>query len=260
MSGRRALVFAHRGASAERPENTRAAFALAALQGADAIETDLHATRDGAVALLHDAELERIGGRGVVGDATLAELRALDAGGGEPVPELGEVLDAFGAEVAFNLELKRGPRGFYPGLEALALRAVEARGLLARTLFSCFYDAALERLRERAPAARVGLLVSARSPYRALQRARALGAEAIHPEVSLVERGLVEEAHAAGLAVHPYTADDEAVLRRLLALGVDGIFTNRPERLRRLVGETDAAEAPTARAQADASARRGASS
>lgn len=260
MSGGRALVFAHRGASAERPENTRAAFALAVAHGADAIETDLHQSRDGAVVLLHDAGLERLGGRGVVGEATFAELRALDAGDGEPVPELGEVLDAFGGEVAFNLELKRGPRDFYPGLEARTLRAVEARGLLAETLFSCFYDSELERIRERAATARIGLLVSPRFPYRVFERARTLGAEAIHPELSLVDRALVEEAHAAGLAVHPYTADEEGELRRLLALGVDGVFTNRPARLRRLVDALEPSRESGAPTHAGAERRRGVSS
>lgn len=255
----RALVLAHRGASAERPENTRAAFELAVAQGADAIETDLHLSRDGAVVLLHDAELERLGGRGVVGEAALAELRALDAGGGEPVPELGEVLDAFGARVAFNLELKRGLEAEYPGLEARALAAVEARGLLGRTLFSAFYDPLLRTLRARSPEARIGLLLSPRYPARWLERARALGAEALHPEASLVDAPLVEAAHAEGLAVHPYTVDEEDALRRLLALGVDGVFTNRPARLRRLVDETGGAE-PTGDAPAASGSRRSVSS
>jgi glycerophosphoryl diester phosphodiesterase len=213
------------------------AFALAVEQRADMIETDLHRTRDGSIVVTHDEELAGLGGAGEIADATLSELRALDAGGGERVPTLDELLDGLGARIAFNLELKRSTRGPYEGLEAGALAAVEARGLLAGTLFSSFYDPVLAALRALAPAARLGLLISRRYPRDIVARARALGAEAIHPEAPLVDRGLVEEAHAAGLRVFVFTVDAEDEMRRLLALGVDGLFTNFPDRMRRLVGE-----------------------
>ena len=229
------LVIAHRGASAERPENTLSAFELAVQQAADMIETDLHRTRDGAVVIVHDERLAGLDGRGEIADATLAEVRALDAGGGARIPTLDEVLDRFGSRVAFNLELKRGTRGDYPGLERLALDAVAPRALLGRTLFSSFYDSVLTRLRALAPEARIGLLLSRRHPHAALERARALGAEAIHPEAALVEPDLVERAHAAGLAIYAFTVDDAGEMRRLLAMGVDGLFSNHPDRLRAVV-------------------------
>jgi glycerophosphoryl diester phosphodiesterase len=93
----------------------------------------------------------------------------------------------------------------------------------------------LARLHELEPTARLGLLISARYPVRIFERARAIGAEAIHPEVSLVDADLVKEAHTERLAVHVFTVDDEAEMGRLLDLGVDGIFTNRPDRMRALV-------------------------
>jgi glycerophosphoryl diester phosphodiesterase len=226
------LVIAHRGASAHRPENTLAAFELAVEQRADMIETDLHRTGDGAIVITHDEDLAGLGGRGEIADATLAELRRLDAGGGEPVPTLPEVLDRFGPRIAFNLELKRGARGEYPGLEAAALAEVERRGLLEGTLFSSFYDPVLGRLRELSARARIGFLVSRRFPDRAVERARAVGAEALHPERPLVTRALVDEAHAAGLAVYVFTVDEADDMRRLLDLGVDGLFTNHPDRMR----------------------------
>jgi glycerophosphoryl diester phosphodiesterase len=229
------LVIAHRGASAYRPENTLPAYALAVEQRADMIEIDLHRTRDGAVVVTHDEDLAGLGGGGEVADASLAEVRALDAGGGERVPTLDEVLDAFGAAIPFNLEVKTGTKGPYPGLEQLALRALEARGLLDRTLFSSFSDAVLAELRRLSPAARLAALVSPRAPEQAIERAQAVGAEAVNPHFLLATPAFVEAAHAAGLAVHVYTVDDEAGLRRLLEIGVDGIFTNRPDRLRALV-------------------------
>ncbi len=229
------LVIAHRGASAYRPQNTLPAFALAVAQRADMIETDLHRTQDGVVVITHDEELAGLGGVGEIAGASLAAIRALDAGDGERVPLLDEVLDGFGAQIPFNLELKRAVHADYEGMEAQALDAVQSRGLLARTLWSSFYDSVLARLRHQEAAARIGLLISASYPLRIFERARALGAEAINPEVSLVTAALVQAAHAEGLAVHVFTVDDEAEMRRLLDLGVDGIFTNRPDRMRALV-------------------------
>ena len=232
---KRPLVIAHRGASAYRPENTLAAFELAVSQDADMIETDLHTSADGRVVIAHDSALERIGGKGEIGDTAFDALRSLDAGGGEPVPTLDEVLDAFGQRIAFNLKLKCAPRGPYPDLERSALDAVRSRGLLEQTLFSCFDDRVLRRLRELEPAARLGVLVSARAPERMLERAAEVGAEAINPFLSLVTAEQVAAAHAQHLAVYPYTADEVSWQRRLLDLGVDGLFTNVPDWLRTLL-------------------------
>ena len=158
-----------------------------------------------------------------------------DAGGGERVPTLDEILDRFGAQIPFNLELKRATDSDYDGLEAQALKSVKARGLLARTLWSSFYDSVLGRLRALEPDARLALLISARYPIRILERARDLGAEAINPEASIVSAALVDDAHAAGLGVYVFTVDDPEEMQRLLALGVDGLFTNHPDRMRALV-------------------------
>jgi len=229
------LVIAHRGASAECPENTLPAYALAVEQRADMIEIDLHRTRDGAVVIVHDEDLGGLGGEGVIEDTLLADVRALDAGAGEPVPTLDEVLDRFGDRIPFNLELKRGVRAPYDGLEAVALDAVRGRGLLAGTLFSSFFDPVLERLRALEPAARIAFRLSPRDAVRPFERARAVGAEALNPWDGMVTRELVDAAHAEGLAVYPFTVDDPERMRRLLGWGADGLFTNCPARMRRLV-------------------------
>lgn len=243
MSGSSPKVIAHRGASGHRPENTLPAYALAVEQGADMIEIDLHRTRDGAVVILHDDTLHALGGTGDVADATLADVRALDAGDGERVPTLDEVLDGFGDRIPFNLELKWSRVGDYAGLEAQALAAVRERGLLDRTLFSSFRDSVLGRLRAAEPRARLALLISPRYPERAVERAGAVGAEALNPWYGLSAPGLVRSAHEAGLAVYPFTVDGPPEMRRLLDAGVDGLFTNYPDRLRNLV---DGAPAPGA--------------
>jgi glycerophosphoryl diester phosphodiesterase len=228
-------VIAHRGASGERPENTLSAYALAVEQRADMIEIDVHESRDGALVVAHDARLSGLEAYGEIGAAPLSAIRGLDAGGGEGIPTLPEVLDRFGAVIPFNVELKWGSEGAYPELESRVLAEVTARGLLERTLFSCFRDGCLARLRERSAAARIALLISPRSRVAWAARARALGAVALHPEASLVDAELVAAAHGEGLAVHPYTVDDRDAMARMIDLGVDGLFTNFPARMRALL-------------------------
>ncbi len=240
----RVLVIAHRGASGNLPENTLAAFELALEMNADMIELDLHQTRDGAVVVRHDAELEDLGGSGEIADASLAAIRTLDAGAGEKVPTLDEVLDAFGGRIPLNLELKWGSHGDYEGLESRVLDALQRRGLAASILFSCFRESVLERLRAEAPSARLAMLTSPRSsrlsPEEAIQRAGALGAEALNLHFVQVDAGLVARAHDAGLAVNVYTVDAPDEMRRLIDLGVEGIFTNLPDRLHALLDESGA--------------------
>ena len=230
----RPLVIAHRGASGYRRENTQPAYALAVELRADMIEIDLHRTRDQATVVIHDDRPEGLAA-GEIGAASLEEVRRLDLGGGERIPTFDEVLDAFGQAIPFNVELKRGPGGPYPDLAPAAAAAVAARGLLERTLFSSFDDAYLEALARLEPKARRALLLEPRKAGRPLERARAVGAEAINPWLGLATPELVEAAHAEGLAVYVYTVNREQDMRRLLALGVDGLFTDYPDRLRRLV-------------------------
>ena len=235
----RPLVIAHRGASGELPENTLPAFERAIELSADMIETDLHLSRDGVVVIHHDPELARLGGEGEIGERTAAELALLNAAPGAAVaariPTLLELLDGFGDRMQFNLELKVGTREPYAGLEDRVLREVEQRGLMPRMLFSSFDDGVLERLRTRSPDARLAVLVAPERPERIFERATRVAAEAINPQCFLVDSELVEAAHAAGLAVYPYTANQLPEMIRLLDCGVDGIITNYPARLRELV-------------------------
>lgn len=235
MSARAPLVIAHRGASAYRPENTLVAYELAVEMDADMIEIDLHTTKDGVVAISHDATLEHLGAPGEVGDYTMAELRALDAGEGQRIPTLDEVLDAFAARIPFNLELKIGTERAYRGMERVALDAARARGVLARTLYSSFYDGVLRVLRDEAPEARIAVLVDWKHPERMFERAIEHRAEAINPFFGLVDAEFMRRAKGEGLAVHPYTVDELDWMERLLDLGVDGLFTNRPDRMRALL-------------------------
>lgn len=238
------IVIAHRGASADYPENTMAAFDAAVEAGADMIETDLHLTRDGAIVLVHDAQLP---GHGDVGHRSLREIRQLD--GGDLIPSLAEVLDRFGTRIEWNLEIKRSVRGRYPGLPSAALREVEKRGLMAQTLFSCFDPETLSEIRSLAVRARLGVL-QGKVPIDPISKAVSLRAEAVHPKGTLVTPELIQACHARKLQIYPYTVDEESEMRRFRDWGVDGLFTNHPARLRALLAAEPSAVEPAEPASA----------
>ncbi|MGE4652688.1 MAG: glycerophosphodiester phosphodiesterase, partial [Myxococcota bacterium] len=149
-------------------------------------------------------------------------------------------LAAFGERVDFNLELKHAGHGAYAGLEAQVLEEVESRGLLTRTLFSCFFDDVLERLRGLCASARLAVLVDPRMPEGWRARCLSLGAEAVNFHWRIAGPENIESAHAADLAVNVYTVDRRELLEELVTRGVDGIFTNYPDRLRALLDDSAA--------------------
>jgi glycerophosphoryl diester phosphodiesterase len=224
------LVIAHRGASQDAPENTLAAFELAIEQRSDMIETDIHLTADGRLAIWHDDAIDGI----PVGKLTLESLRARLP----QLPTLEETLEACGRRIPFNLELKQAGKRDYVGIEERVLEVVERASLVEPPLFSSFGADVLTRLRERDPKARLGVLVSASQARRGgvEERARSLAAEAIHPALRIATEQVVKGYQRAGYRVNVYTVDDPSQQMRLMDWGVDGIFTNRPAQLRALRG------------------------
>jgi glycerophosphoryl diester phosphodiesterase len=232
----RLTIFAHRGARAHAPENTLLAFRLGYALAADAFECDVQLTADGALVVIHDARLNRTTtGKGPVAARTLAELRELDAGRGERIPTLDEVLAlarTYGRGV--NLEIKaetaEAARATAAAMEP-ALRALE-EPMRPLVLVSSFELAALPPLKQGLPWLRVATLHGGRQWRRPDMLAPALemGAEAIHPGTNLVSADLVRRAHQRGLKVHVWTANRWSTLRSLLSLGVDGVITDYPER------------------------------
>ena len=226
------LNIAHRGASARFPENTLAAFRAAIEAGADMCELDVQITRDGALAVIHDDKVDRTtDGNGAVAAYSLAELKRLDAGvrfgsqfKGEPVPTLEEVFDLMAGRCGLNIELKA------PGVELGVSELIRRRGAIGSSLVSSFDWEALARLRHMAPEIRVGPLAS-RWPARLLGAATEMKADAIHPRFDIVTEDLCVAAHCRGINVYTWTVDEPAVMRKLIADGVDGIMTNYPERL-----------------------------
>jgi glycerophosphoryl diester phosphodiesterase len=236
--GGRPRVLGHRGASADAPENTLAAFRLALAQGADGVELDVRRCASGEAVVLHDADARRVAGVPLrVDRASLAELRALDVGAwkgerfrGERIPTLGEALEAMpGAYV--NVELKAAGRDLR--LAAAAARAIEAAGAAGRVIVSSFDYRLLVAFRVAAPRIPVGLLFDAESPGRAATwlALRLLGPSAVHPGRELVTPARAAAWRARALAVNVWTVDDPEDARRLAALGAAAIISNVPGKM-----------------------------
>lgn len=239
-------ILAHRGASQDAPENTLAAFRLALEQGADGWELDVHRSRDGHLVVCHDERVDRTtDGSGAIGTMSLAELKRLDAGSwfdrrfaGERIPTLDEVwtlAEEAGGISLLNVELKLGFAA-YPGIEEQLAEWIETRGLTDRVIVSSFNHFSLLRLREIAPTIRTGILYMAAwvEPWVGALR---VGARSLHPYHPTLVPPLVEAAQAQGLEVYPFTVDEPARMRELLAMGVNGLITNRPGAARAVVEE-----------------------
>jgi len=241
----RPLNLAHRGASAYAPENTLAAFRLAAEMGADGIELDAKVSRDGAVVIMHDATVDRTtDGAGRVSELTLAELKRLDAGSkfgaqfaGERLPTLDEVFDAVGDKLIVNIELTNyDSRG--DDLEFKVIELIARRGLADRVMVSSFNPLSLRKVKQAAPHIVCGLLYSPDSP---IYMRQTWGAPLVprlaarHPQYRMVDADLVRKYHARGQKVNVWTVNEEADLRRMIEAGVDAIMTDKPLALQRML-------------------------
>jgi glycerophosphoryl diester phosphodiesterase len=249
------LVIAHRGGSALAPENTLLAFRQAVeWWGADLLELDVRPTRDGEVVVIHDPTLDRTtSGAGAVSRASLAQLREVDAGhrfspdggrtypyrGGEArVPTLDEVLAAFPG-VRLNVEIKDG-RAQERVWEVIHQAGAASRVLVAagqarnRARFGAYpgaVSASGAEMRAFYLAHRLGLAHRYRPAVDAFQMPESYGGRQV------LSPRLVADAHAQNIAVHVWTVDEVGDMRRLLDWGVDGIVTDRPDRLARLLHE-----------------------
>jgi glycerophosphoryl diester phosphodiesterase len=236
--GRPPLVVAHRGASGLAPENTLAAFRLALEQHAPAVECDVHLSADYVPVVIHDGRVDRTtSGSGAVASLTAAQIQMLDAGAwfgrqtaGERVPRLEEVLALCAGRARVFVELKPGSG---PTLAERALNNVERVPQVETAVISFDPDLVREVARRR-PDLPLGFLVRERSvrqhgPEPAVQATLACGAGFIAPHHKAASDALVALAHGAGLPVSVWTVDDPVDVRRLAALGVDAITTNRPE-------------------------------
>jgi glycerophosphoryl diester phosphodiesterase len=248
----RPLVIAHRGGAGLWPENTLYAFERAAALGVDVIETDVRATSDGEIVVIHDEHVGRTtDGAGRVPSLTLAELKRLDAGyrwtadggrtfpfrgQGVTVPTLREVFAAL-PSMRFNIEPKQSD----PPIVAPLCRLIREYGMTEKVMVAAFSGSTLEQFRRECPEVATSASASEVGVFLAMQRSGLAASyspsvQAVQvPEwagaVRVLNKDFVAAAHGRNLRVHAWTVNDEEAMRRLIDIGVDGVMTDYPDRL-----------------------------
>lgn len=252
------LVIAHRGGSHLRPENTLEAFSNAIAIGADLLEMDIRSTQDGVLVVIHDATVDRTTeGSGAVGALKLEQLQKLDAGfrwsadggntfpfrgAGVRIPALEEVFSRFPA-VRMNIEIKNPPGA---AVASPLCELIRAHRMQERVLVASMSDEAIAAFRGVCPEVATSLATSEGrtfvfASYAGLESAYTPRGVALQVPDRLRDRiiathGLVEAAHGRNLKIHAWTVNDEARMRELVAMGIDGIITDRPDALARILG------------------------
>lgn len=229
------LRVGHRGAKGHAPENTFASYDLAVEMGAGAVELDVHLSRDGEVVVIHDHQVDRTSdGHGFVKEMTLAELKELDAGAwygekyrGQRIPTLREVLEWAKDRVPLAIEIKNGPI-YYPGIAARTLRLLEEFGMLRQAILISFDHFVVRQAKILQPECATGILYAGRL-VDAVGAAKAVGADALHPQWAYITPDLLEVAHTAGLAVSAWIANDVPTLQALDRMGVDSAGSDYPD-------------------------------
>ena len=218
-------VVGHRGAAGILPENTIDGFGRAIELGVDAVECDVHLTRDGRLIVMHDATVDRTtSGSGVIAEMDLASIRALDAGNGQKPPTLDEVLEAVAGRCRLLIELKAD------GTEGPAVDAVEARGMADDVMFVSFARRRLANVLARDDRLQVGLLFGELGRGD-LDRALELPLRHVGLRYDAVSLAAVARLREAGVQLGAWTLNELAPIRLMLAMGVNFITTDRPDML-----------------------------
>jgi glycerophosphoryl diester phosphodiesterase len=216
----RPLIIAHRGAAGYEVENSLAAFRLAGVQGADAVELDIHSTADGALVVHHG---ETIGDHHIA-HMSLADIREHPLANGEPIPTLPEALALIVPKMIAYVEIKFVAKAWDDRL----FEAIERTRAPERIALHAFDHRIIRRMGEKRPFIRRGVL-SASYPVYPVRTLEDADASILWQHHHHVDDALVTKLHAAGMTVHVWTVNDPAEVRRFLALGVDGICTDYPD-------------------------------
>lgn len=224
------LIFAHRGASADAPENTLLAVDTALAQQADGIEIDVHQLGNDLV-VIHDRWVSRTtNGSRPLSEYTLEELQTLDAGQGQFVPTLWQVLQQIHGQCLINIEVK--------GVHDVSLidvcikKAVNQLNFkLEQFIISSFNHHLLLAFKSIAPTIKIGALTAC-NPIKHAHFAQELQAYSVNVEISFIDQAFVIDAHRRGLKIFVYTVDEPEDLLKLQTWGVDGVFSNGPAKAR----------------------------
>ncbi len=221
----RVLKIGHRGAAGHAPENTLASVENAISVGVDLVEVDVQRTSDGHLVIIHDKRVDRTtNGAGLVSGMSLRALRELDAGAGQRIPTVEELLRAADGRVGLILELK------IEGLAEQVCKTVHLSGFTGQVIYASFMHDEVRAIREAVPQAMTMALFGRlpKDPVVAAQNAKATH---IGFRYTTVTKSLVEACHQRGLVAFTYTVNDWQDIENVMSLGVDGIVSDFPDRL-----------------------------
>lgn len=224
------LKIAHRGASGHAPENTLSSFRKALKLKADMVELDVQLTKDKKLVVIHDEKVDRLtNNQGKVNSFTLAEIKKLKVKNKETIPTLEEVLDLINKKTKVNIELKA--KNTAQPVSTLINHYLKNKNWNHNNfLVSSFNYPELKRFHRLNPKIKIGILFK-RFPQLNLDRAKQLKAYSLNPSVKQTTKKLITQAHQNKLKVFVWTANTKKEIERLKKLGVDGIFSNYPERI-----------------------------
>lgn len=222
-------TIAHRGGGDLFPENTLSAFEQSAALGVDMVECDIHVSRDGELMVIHDPTLERTGGQAVkVSDLTQAELARIDVGDGQGVPTLAQILDRLDIPIVVEIKTTAAIHGL--------VQLIRARpDFIERIMPISFYHAAVQSLVDQFPQLQGGVLLVG-VPVNLAQVAIQAHVRLLSLYHELVTADLVNAMHAENLLVSVWTPNSDEDIAKMLAAGVDGIASDRPDRVLQLRG------------------------
>jgi len=222
------ICIGHRGAMGYAPENTLKSFAMALELGAPWVEADVHYV-DNHIIVMHDQRLERTtNGKGLLSEKDFTYLRSLDAGNGERIPTLEELLNLIGGKAGINIELK-GPGTAEPVIELIRER-IDSPGDIDNFLISSFDHNTIKEVRSLDNRIKIGVLLDG-FPETYPSIAEDLNAYSVNQKIDFVDREFVIDAHKRGLKVFVYTVNEPDDITKMEAMGVDGVFTNYPDRV-----------------------------
>jgi glycerophosphoryl diester phosphodiesterase len=220
------LCIGHRGAMGHEPENTLLSIRKALELGVDAVEIDVYNVEDRLI-VIHDRDLSRTtNGTGYIENCSWAYLRSLDAGKGEQIPTLEEVLDTVNRQVIINIELKG--RNTATLVTNLILKYIQQGWSFADFLVSSFNHYELNQVTAIEPKIKIGMLIYG-LPWGYIKIAKKLAAEIVISGLDYVNVELVTAAHQQNLLIWVYTVNQPRDFELMRTLGVDGIFTNYPD-------------------------------
>nr|MDO8134891.1 glycerophosphodiester phosphodiesterase family protein [Candidatus Njordarchaeum guaymaensis] len=220
-------IVGHAGGAAYEPENTIRAIRRSIEMKVDMVEVDVHATKDGQLVVIHDNEVDRTtNGKGSVKEMSLQEIRKLDAGKGEKIPTLQEVLATSRNIVGAMIEVKA------PNIEKLLVDLIRRERMSDQVIVTSFMSDVIKKVKEIESKISTGQIFAWKISNVA-KKALELRVGMMVPAYELVTREMVNELHRSSILVYTWTVDDRRVAEKLIELGVDGIITNKPDLMSR---------------------------